>query len=31
MMSGHANIQTAVDTMKLGAFEFIEKPFSEQH
>ena len=30
MMSGHANIQTAVDTMKLGAFEFIEKPFSEQ-
>ena len=30
MMSGHANIQIAVDAMKLGAFEFIEKPFSEQ-
>ena len=29
MMSGHANIQIAVDAMKLGAFEFIEKPFSE--
>ncbi len=28
MMSGHANIETAVTATKLGAFDFIEKPFS---
>ena len=26
MISGHANIDTAVDTIKKGAFDFIEKP-----
>lgn len=28
MMSGHATIDTAVRATKLGAFDFIEKPFS---
>lgn len=28
MMSGHANIETAVKATKLGAFDFIEKPLS---
>lgn len=28
MMSGHGNIETAVKTTKLGAFNFIEKPLS---
>lgn len=28
MMSGHGNIETAVKTTKLGAFDFIEKPLS---
>lgn len=27
MISGHGNIETAVQTTKLGAFDFIEKPF----
>lgn len=27
MMSGHGNIETAVSATKLGAYEFIEKPF----
>ncbi|HLV41435.1 MAG TPA: sigma-54 dependent transcriptional regulator [Brumimicrobium sp.] len=26
MISGHGNIETAVDAIKLGAFDFIEKP-----
>ena len=26
MLTGHGNIQTAVDTMKIGAYDFIEKP-----
>jgi len=29
MMSGHANIQIAVDSIKHGAFEFLEKPFNK--
>jgi two-component system nitrogen regulation response regulator NtrX len=29
MISGHANIQIAVDSIKLGAFEFLEKPFNK--
>jgi two-component system nitrogen regulation response regulator NtrX len=29
MISGHANIQTAVDSIKHGAFEFLEKPFNK--
>lgn len=28
MISGHANIETAVRTTKLGAYDFIEKPLS---
>ena len=28
MISGHANVQMAVDSLKRGAFEFIQKPFS---
>ena len=27
MISGHANVQMAVDSLKLGAFEFMQKPF----
>jgi two-component system nitrogen regulation response regulator NtrX len=27
MISGHANIETAVKTIKIGAYDFIEKPF----
>jgi len=28
MMSGHGNIETAVSAINLGAFDFIEKPFT---
>ncbi|MFP4284416.1 MAG: sigma-54-dependent transcriptional regulator, partial [Desulfovermiculus sp.] len=28
MISGHGNIETAVDSIKKGAFDFIEKPLS---
>src|SRR3546814_20788662 len=27
MISGHGNIETAVNAIKLGAYDFIEKPF----
>ena len=27
MISGHGNIETAVTAIKLGAYDFIEKPF----
>lgn len=30
VISGHAEVATAVRAMKLGAIEFLEKPFSEQ-
>jgi len=30
MISGHSNVQMAVDSLKLGAFEFIQKPFSSE-
>ena len=30
MISGHANVQMAVDSLKLGAFEFMQKPFSSE-
>ena len=26
-ISGHANVQTAVESIRLGAYEFVEKPF----
>ena len=29
MISGHANIKIAVDSIKHGAFEFLEKPFNK--
>ena len=29
MISGHGNIETAVSSIKLGAYDFIEKPFKE--
>jgi len=29
MISGHATIKIAVDSMKLGAYEFLEKPFNK--
>ena len=29
MISGHANIEMAVDSLRLGAFEFIQKPFDK--
>ncbi len=31
IMSGHGTIETAVKATKLGAFDFIEKPFSLDH
>ena len=30
MISGHAYVQMAVDSLKLGAFEFMQKPFSTE-
>jgi len=30
MISGHANVQMAVDSLQLGAFEFLQKPFSAE-
>ena len=30
MISGHANVQMAVDSLKFGAFEFVQKPFSTE-
>jgi two-component system nitrogen regulation response regulator NtrX len=29
MISGHGNIETAVNAIKIGAYDFIEKPFKE--
>ncbi len=29
MISGHGNIETAINSIKLGAYDFIEKPFEE--
>ncbi len=29
IVSGHANIEMAVDSLRLGAFEFIQKPFDK--
>jgi len=30
MISGHANVQLAVEAIRLGAYEFLEKPFSTE-
>ena len=30
MISGHATVQVAIESIKLGAYEFIEKPFSTE-
>ena len=30
MISGHASIQVATESIKLGAYEFIEKPFTAE-
>jgi len=30
MISGHGNIETAVSTIKMGAYDFIEKPFKAE-
>ena len=30
MISGHATVQIAIEAIKLGAYEFIEKPFSKE-
>ena len=30
MISGHGNVRMAIDSLKLGAFEFIQKPFSSE-
>ena len=30
LLTGHAEVSTAVRSLKEGAFDFIEKPFSDQ-
>ena len=30
MISGHATVQIAIEAMRLGAYEFIEKPFLQK-
>ena len=30
MISGHATVKVAVEAIRLGAYEFIEKPFSKK-
>ena len=30
MISGHATVQIAIESIKIGAYEFIEKPFSKE-
>ena len=30
MISGHANVQIAVEAIRVGAYEFVEKPFSSE-
>ena len=30
MISGHANVKLAIEAIKIGAYEFVEKPFSTE-
>jgi len=30
MISGHANVEVAVEAIRIGAYEFVEKPFSSE-
>ena len=30
IITGHANIEMAIKALKVGAFEFIEKPFNQE-
>ena len=30
IISGHANVEMAVEALKLGAYEFITKPFAAE-
>ena len=30
MISGHATVKVAIESIRLGAYEFIEKPFSKE-
>ena len=30
MISGHGNIETAVSSIKMGAYDFLEKPFKAE-
>ena len=30
MISGHATVKIAIEAIRLGAYEFIEKPFSKE-
>ena len=30
MISGHASVETAVESIRIGAYEFVEKPFSSE-
>ncbi|CAH0535806.1 C4-dicarboxylate transport transcriptional regulatory protein DctD [Vibrio stylophorae] len=31
LLTGHGDISTAVDAMRIGAYDFLEKPFSTEH
>ena len=31
MISGHATVKIALDAIRIGAYEFIEKPFLEKN
>ena len=30
IISGHGNVETAVSAIKMGAYDYVEKPFSEE-
>ncbi|MBN7818289.1 sigma-54-dependent transcriptional regulator [Bowmanella yangjiangensis] len=31
MLTGHGDVSTAVEAMRIGAYDFLEKPFSNEH